>query len=101
VPDLPSIVELLERLAVSEKAVAARDARIEALEHDRCPWILTVVDMAAGQQSAARLDVVHQHQGPVGFIEECEVDGQMLRRRRRRNGPKRRCPERTHATMSA
>jgi Family of unknown function (DUF6444) len=32
VPDLPSIGELLERLAVLEKAVAARDARIEALE---------------------------------------------------------------------
>lgn len=30
--DLPSIVELLKRLAVLEQAVAARDARIEALE---------------------------------------------------------------------
>jgi transposase len=32
VSDMPSIVELLERLAVLERAVAARDARIEALE---------------------------------------------------------------------
>ena len=30
--DMPSIVELLERLAVLEQTVAARDARIEALE---------------------------------------------------------------------
>jgi transposase len=32
VPDVPSIVELLERLVVLEKAVAARDARIVVLE---------------------------------------------------------------------
>ena len=31
-PETPSIVELLERLVVLEKAVAARDVRIEALE---------------------------------------------------------------------
>ena len=31
-PDVPSIVELLERLVALEKAVAVRDARIEALE---------------------------------------------------------------------
>jgi len=32
VPETPSIVELLERLVALEKVVAARDARIEALE---------------------------------------------------------------------